>query len=220
VEDEGLQGIRPYNIPLPAEFVSFVTGKSAKTVLEVGCGYGRACFFLHENGLEVTGIDVDKEQVQLALEEKKSKRIDEGIEFLVNDAEDLCFPACSFDVVTVLGVLTLVPRRKRPRIIRDIRRVLKPCGYVLVEEFGRTWQNMVYRKRYKDDVELSGELGTFAVRDEQGRILHFSHHFTRQELRRLLEGFKIVQSKSDVFTSYYHKNWARGYVVLAQKKAG
>jgi ubiquinone/menaquinone biosynthesis C-methylase UbiE len=218
VEDEGLRGIRPYNIPLPTELVSFFSGKSAKTVLEVGCGYGRVCFFLHEKGFEVTGVDVDREQVQRAQEEKKSRGVDEGIWFVVNDAGDLCFPAGCFDVVTVLGVLTLVPRTERLRIMRDILRVLKPCGYVLVEEFGRTWRNSVYRKRYKDDAELSGEPGTFAVRDEQGRILHFSHHFTRQELRGLLDGFKVVQFESDVFTSYYHKNWVTGYVVLAQKR--
>jgi ubiquinone/menaquinone biosynthesis C-methylase UbiE len=212
-----LRGIRPYNIPSPAELVSFIAGKSAKTVLEIGCGYGRACFFLREKGLEVAGVDVDREQVQRALAEKKSRVSDEGIELVVNDARHLCFPACCFDAVTMLGVLTLVPRNERLRIMRDVRRVLKPCGHVLVEEFGRTWQNPVYRRRYKHDAQLSGELGTFAVRDEQERILHFSHHFTRQELRGLLEGFKILHFNRDVFTSYYHRNWVNGYVVLAQK---
>jgi hypothetical protein len=101
--------------------------------------------------------------------------------------------------------------------MRDVKRVLKPRGYVFVEEFGRTWRNPVYRKRYKDDAQLSGELGTFAVRDEQKRILHFSHHFTRQELQGLLEGFKVLHFEKDVFASYYYRNWVKGYVVLAQK---
>ena len=212
-----MRGIRPYTIPLPAELVSFIIGKSAKTVLEIGCGYGRACFFLCAKGLEVTGVDIEREQVQRALAEKKSRGTDGGIEFVLSDARHLCFSACSFDVVTMLGVLTLVPRNERIQIMRDVKRVLKPCGYVFVEEFGRTWQNPVYRKRYKDDVQLSGELGTFAVRDEQGRILHFSHHFTRQELWSLLEGFKVLHFERDVFTSYYHRNWVKGYVVVAQK---
>jgi ubiquinone/menaquinone biosynthesis C-methylase UbiE len=203
---------------LPAELVSFIIGKSAKTVLEIGCGYGRACFFLQEKGLEVTGVDVDREHVQRALAEKKSRGVAEGIEFVLNDARHLCFPGCSFDVVTMLGVLTLVSRSGRLRIMRDVKRVLKHCGYVFVEEFGRTWGNPAYRKRYKDDAQLSGELGTFAVRDEQERILHFSHHFTRQELRNLLGGFNVLRFERDVFTSYYHRNWVRGYVVLAQKK--
>jgi ubiquinone/menaquinone biosynthesis C-methylase UbiE len=211
---------RPYNIPLPAELVSFLMGKSANTILEIGCGYGRACFFFCANGLAVTGVDVDREQVERALEEKRSRGFDEGIDFIVNDARDLCFPRRSFDAVTMLGILTLVHEEERLRLMREIRRVLKPCGYVFVEEFGRTWRNPVYRKRYRDDAELSGELGTFAVRDEQGRILHFSHHFTRQELRGLLDGFKVVHFKSDVFTSYYHQNWVKGYVVLAQKEGG
>jgi len=169
-----LQGIRPYNIPLPAELVSLIIGKSAKTVLEIGCGYGRARFFLREKGLEVTGVDVNKEQVEQTLEEKKSGRVNERIELGVNDAGHLCFPAYSFDVVMKLGVLTQIMKNERLRVIRDVERVMKPHGYILSEEFGRAWQNPVYRKRYKRDAELSDELGTFAVRDEQEKILHFS----------------------------------------------
>jgi SAM-dependent methyltransferase len=211
-------GRRPYNIPLPAELVSFIKAKSVKTVLEIGCGYGRACSFLHKNGLEVTGVDVDREQAGRAMKERESRGIDKGIEFVLNDARGLCFLPCSFDAVTMLGVLTLIRKTERPRIIREVGKVLVPCGYLIVEEFGRTWQNPAYRKRYRDDAELSGELGTFTVRDKKRRILHFSHHFTRQELHELLGGFKVVSFKEDVFTSYFHKNWVKGYVVLAQKE--
>jgi ubiquinone/menaquinone biosynthesis C-methylase UbiE len=131
---------KPYTIPLPAKLITFVKGKSAKTILDLGCGYGRACFFLHEEDLEVTGVDLDRLQVELALQEKKSRGILEGISLIVNDARNLCFPDCSFDVVTMLGVLTLVSKAERPRIMDEVCRVLKPSGYVVIEEFGRTWK--------------------------------------------------------------------------------
>jgi ubiquinone/menaquinone biosynthesis C-methylase UbiE len=207
-----------YTIPLPAKLVSFLRDRSEKTVLELGCGYGRACFFLHENGLCVVGVDLDKFQVGLALQEAKWGRIHDGIDFVVNDAGNLCFPDSSFDAVTMLGVLTLVQKVERPRIMNEVERVLKETGYLFIEEFGRTWENPVYRKRYKEDTKVTGEFGTITVRDDSSRILHFGHHFTRKELLSLLGGFQILSFEKDVFTSYYHRNWVRGNVILAQKQ--
>jgi len=207
-----------YTIPLPTKLISHIRGKSRKTVLELGCGYGRACFFLHEKGLRVTGIDLDKAQVELALQEAKSRKTHDGIDFIVNDAGNLCFPDCSFDAVTMLGVLTLVPKADRPRIMSEVERVLKQAGCVFIEEFSRTWENPVYRKRYKEDLKVTGELGTFSLRDDTGRVLHFAHHFTRRELLSLLRSFQIVSFEKDVFTSYYHKNWVKGNIILAHKQ--
>jgi len=207
-----------YTIPLPARFISFLRGKSVKTVLELGCGYGRACFFLHENGLCVAGIDLDKVQVGLAQQEAKSRRIRDGMDFVVSDAGKLCFSDSSFDAVTMLGILTMVPKAQRLRIMNEVERVLKHLGYVFIEEFGRTWENPVYRKRYKEDLNVTRELGTVTVRDDNGRILHSGHHFTRGELLSLLRGFQIVSFEKDVFTSYYHRNWVKGNIILAQKQ--
>jgi ubiquinone/menaquinone biosynthesis C-methylase UbiE len=207
-----------YTIPLPAKLVSFLRDKSEKTVLELGCGYGRACFFLHENGLSVVGVDVDKFQVKLALQEAKSRTIYDGIDLVVNDAGNLCFPDSSFDAVTMLGILTLVPKVQRARIMNEVERVLKQRGCVIIEEFGRTWENPVYRKRYREDMKVTAELGTITLKDDSGRILHFAHHFTRRELLSLLGDFQIVSFEKDVFTSYYHRNWVKGNVILAQKR--
>jgi ubiquinone/menaquinone biosynthesis C-methylase UbiE len=207
----------PYLVPLPARFVSLVKDKGVKKVLEVGCGYGRACFFLLENHLSVTGVDVDKVQIRSATQESKTRGISGEMVFLVDDARYLCFRDSSFDAVTMLAVLTLVPKSDRSRIMSEVSRVLKPSGYVFIEEFGRTWTNPVYAKRYRDDLPVTGEMGTITVRDESGRILHFGHHFTRKELVGLLEGFTIINVEEDTFTSYYHRNWVNGYKILAQR---
>jgi len=207
-----------YTIPLPANLVCFLENRPAKRILDVGCGYGRACIFLRENGFDVVGVDVDSTQVKLAIAETMSRGIRAGIDLSVNDARYLCFQDYSFDAVTMLGILTLVPKGERSRIMIEVERVLKPSGYVFIEEFGRTWENRVYRKRYRGDVGVTDELGTITVKDENGRIIHFGHHFARWELCSLLKGFDIISFEKGVFTSYYHKNWVNGYTVLAQKR--
>ena len=206
-----------YLIPLPTRFVSFLKDKAVKNLLEVGCGYGKACFLLHENGYDVTGVDIDRVQIKSAVEEAKSRGICEKIGLLINDARNLCFPDSSFDAATMLALLTLVPKSERPKIMNEVLRVLKPFGYVFIEEFGRTWENPVYARRYKDDVKVTSEMGTITVKDENGKILHFGHHFTHEELYKLLRNFHIISFEKDIFTSYYHRNWVKGYVILAQK---
>ena len=207
-----------YLIPFPTKLVSFLKSKKAKNVLEIGCGYGRACFFLHENSYDVTGVDIDRAQIKSALEEAKARGISGETGLVINDARNLCFPDSSFDVVTMLALLTLVPKSERQKILNEVWRVLKRSGYVFIEEFGRTWENPVYAKRYRDDSKVTGEKGTITVKDETGKILHFGHHFTRAELCNLLKSFHLLNFEKDMFTSYYHKNWVKGYIILAQKR--
>ena len=209
-----------YTIPLPTRLVNVIKDGSAKKVLEVGCGYGRTCFFLHENCFNVVGVDVDRTQIGLAQEESRPRGVNGEIDFLLNDARNLCFPDSSFDAATMLGVLTLVSKSERHRILNEVCRILKKHGYIFVEEFARTWKNPVYAKRYRDDARVTGESGTIAVKDETGRILHFGHHFTQKEMLDLLKNFHVIDFEDDIFTSYYHRNWVRGYVILAQKRTG
>jgi ubiquinone/menaquinone biosynthesis C-methylase UbiE len=211
---------KPYTIPLPTRLVNALEGNSTKCILEVGCGYGRASFFLQKKGFNVVGVDVDKSQIISAQEEVKSQGISDEIDFLLNDAKKLCFPDSSYDAVTMLGVLTLVSKSERTQIISEVHRVLKGEGYIFVEEFGRTWENPVYARRYRDDFKVTGELGTITVKDETGKILLFGHHFRRKEILDLLEDFQVIDFGEDTFTSYYHKNWVRGYAILAQKRTG
>jgi ubiquinone/menaquinone biosynthesis C-methylase UbiE len=207
-----------YSIPLPTKLVDEIKNGPTKNILEVGCGYGRASFFLHENGFNVLGVDVDRAQIRLAHEEADVRGVKGKITFLLNDAGKLCFPDSSFDMVTMLGVLTLISKSERAKVVSQAHRVLKRQGYLLVEEFGRTWENPVYARRYREDAKVTCEHGTFTVSDETGKILHFSHHFTRKEILTLLKDFRLVNFEQDKFISYYHKNWAKGYIILAQKR--
>jgi SAM-dependent methyltransferase len=51
-----------------------------------------------------------------------------GLPTVVAEAGALPFPAGAFDVVECLGVLCTVPGRDRPRVLRELRRVLRAAG--------------------------------------------------------------------------------------------
>jgi ubiquinone/menaquinone biosynthesis C-methylase UbiE len=124
-----------YTIPLPAGLTSLLEGKEVSRILDLGCGNGRTCFFLQKSGFEVVGVDIDNALVRLAFAEMNSRRIPAGIDLFVNDARHLCFQDCSFEAVTMLGVLTLVPREERSKIMMEVEKVLESSGYVFIEEF-------------------------------------------------------------------------------------
>jgi SAM-dependent methyltransferase len=65
-------GRKPYAVPLPTKLVSVMKDSSARSILEVGCGYGRACFFLNEKGFNVVGVDIDRTQILRARKEAES----------------------------------------------------------------------------------------------------------------------------------------------------
>jgi ubiquinone/menaquinone biosynthesis C-methylase UbiE len=206
-----------YSIPLPRKFVDFLRGKELSSILDLGCGYGRACFFLNENHYDVVGIDVDRAQIEMALDEKKTRYKNARISFLICDARKLGFSSSTFDGCILMGTLNLVSKVDRHEVIQEIYRILKPSGYLFIEEFGQTWENPVYSKRYREDLSITDEIGTFTVKDDSGKILFFSHHFTQKELSTLLKDFNIIIFEDDVFTSCYHGNWVKGYYLIAQK---
>ncbi|MGR3795453.1 class I SAM-dependent methyltransferase [Vannielia sp. SX4] len=98
-------------------------------VLEVGVGTGLA-LPLYGPGVRVTGIDFSPEMLA-----KAEKRVEEDgltrVEALRQmDARELDFADGSFDYVSAMHVLSVVPEPER--VMREIARVLKPGGQVLI----------------------------------------------------------------------------------------
>ncbi len=105
-------------------------------VLEVGVGTGLA---LADYGrhLEVIGIDLSPEMLDKARERVASEELHHVGGLYEMDAGDLKFPDNSFDIVTAMFVMTVVPEPER--VMRELARVTKPGGEVLiVNHFSQT----------------------------------------------------------------------------------
>lgn len=105
---------------------------STKKVLMVGCGTGfSACYLARIIGCEVVGIDISKLSIEKAKEQARKQGVSNRAKFIVGDAYALPFEAGTFDAVITEFVSQFLDR---DRAFKEFARVLKPGGYVGINE--------------------------------------------------------------------------------------
>jgi ubiquinone/menaquinone biosynthesis C-methylase UbiE len=110
--------------------------KPGESVLDVGCGTGTLAIAAKRRAGtgKVSGIDASPEMIARA--GKKTKKAGLDIAFRNASIDALPFQDAEFDVVLSTLMLHHLPRKLREQGAREMRRVLKPAGRVLVVDFG------------------------------------------------------------------------------------
>ncbi len=121
---------RARNIKIIERLFSQIDLSNVKKVLEVGCGIGVLSSYLAEKyKWEVTGIDLDPEQIEKA---KNDHRENKYLKFIETDATKLPFGDNEFYLVLSVDALHHIPNRNKA--FDEINRVLKSNGfYALVD---------------------------------------------------------------------------------------
>lgn len=99
-------------------------GRGVGDALDLGCGEGRVSRVLKSCGYRVTAVDVVGELVEAA------RQVGSADDYAVAAATALPFAEAGFDLVVAYNVL--MDLDDVPGAIAEIRRVLRPSGYVLV----------------------------------------------------------------------------------------
>jgi len=110
---------------------AFATARGS--ILDVGCGDGENFAVLPEDS-PVVGIDFS--QVMLELARERARRLGRQIELHQMDAEALHFPDAHFD--TVVSALATCSFLDPIAALREMRRVCRPDGQILLLEHGRS----------------------------------------------------------------------------------
>jgi ubiquinone biosynthesis O-methyltransferase len=152
-------------------------------VLDVGCGDGELALELTRRGAIVTGIDASAAMIEAAKD--RAKRHNADIAFKVAMAERLPFPDEQFDVVTAITILCFVD--DAVPVFREIARVLRPKGRLVIGELGkwsawaagrriRAWLGSQLwrhgRFRTANELRAIAEQASLDVKDVRGAIYY------------------------------------------------
>jgi ubiquinone/menaquinone biosynthesis C-methylase UbiE len=121
---------REWHVPIVARFDSF----RGKDVLEIGCGIATDGLEFARNGANYVGVDLTPHSIELSKERFGLFEMPGRFE-VANAEERLPFPDATFDHIYSFGVIHHSPTPER--IVREIRRVLRPGGTLTVMLYNR-----------------------------------------------------------------------------------
>ncbi len=162
------------------EYTFHLVGNVAnKSVLDIGCGTGESVVVLVHKGARVIGIDISPELIELA-----SRRVQMqcgGLpqpELLVRSAYETGIDDASVDVVLSNALLHHLDL---PTVLKEIRRILKPNGRMIINEPVRLLRFLAIARRLFPDRE---------------NISEYEHPLTRKEYAEITKFFSIEQERA------------------------
>ena len=126
---------------LMLELLGDVAGARA---LDIACGDGALVRALAARGATAVGVDPDPAMLTAARSLVAEANV--AATFLDGRAESLPFPDASFDFVTAMTVLCFVP--DAVKAVREMARVLRPGGRLVLGELGR-WSLWALMRRVR-----------------------------------------------------------------------
>jgi ubiquinone/menaquinone biosynthesis C-methylase UbiE len=155
-----------------------------KRVLEVGCGIGTDTINFARAGARVTAVDLSDESLKLASQRAKVFGLEQNICFYQANAEELsaCVPIEPYDLVYSFGVVHHTPNPKNA--VRQIQRYMTNASELRMMLYAKnSWKNIMI------------EAGLDQPEAQSGCPVAFT--FTQQEVRDLLEDFRVLEIRQD-----------------------
>lgn len=145
----------------------FIKGK---VILDVGCWTGQFEHLTYKSAKTIIGIDSNPQAIAFA-----KKNLPEGT-FKVASALKLPYSNSYFDTVFLMGVIEHVPKGSEKKVLRQIHRVLKPGGILILSTDNKQLLSILFDPAY---------------------FLIGHRHYSMKEISKMLTetGFKIKKKR-------------------------
>jgi SAM-dependent methyltransferase len=118
----------------------FLSSSLPANVLDVAAGTGHVTELLVSLGFNLTSIDLTEEMLVAARDRIREKEL--KVDFILGNAFTLPFADATFQIVISTRFLHLWPQAQQGALIREMVRVLKPGG-ILIVDFDNWWHWMI-----------------------------------------------------------------------------
>jgi len=171
--------IQPWKNEVRGNFLKTLKDEGKITLLDIGAGPGRDSKFFRDNGLKTIATDFSREMIRLCREK--------DLEAWELDFLSLHLLNRKFDAVWSLNSLLHTEKRDLPRVLEEIKGVLKPEGILFLgvyggEDFEGIWEQDRYTPNrffsfYTDEGIIDAAAKYFNIIDfksiETGGRYHF-----------------------------------------------
>ncbi len=136
---------KPADCRLLEQFAGALAGEGP--CVDLGCGPGHVTHYLHERGLDISGVDLSSAMI------KEAKRLHPDIEFRRGDFRDLKAPDNYYAAAVAFYSLIHLPPTELLQALLEIRRVIVPGGALLLA-FHVGWEPQHLERWWEQEVDL------------------------------------------------------------------
>ncbi|XP_070563864.1 uncharacterized protein [Ptychodera flava] len=130
----GEGSISPGGLERAKECIKMLALKPGQKVLDVGCGIGGAAFHMTETyGVEVLGVDLSSNMIEIAMERTVAKTDNPQVQFEVCDVTRRDFHADAFDVIYSSHIIVHVVDKLS--LFGSFVKWTKPGGKLLISDY-------------------------------------------------------------------------------------
>ncbi len=176
--------------------VNFTNAGKDSIILDVATGTGKQAFAFAKKGYNIIGIDLSEAMLKVA----KTKNKYGNVTFQVADATQLRFKDSHFDVSCVSFALHDMPLTIREKVLREMVRVTKPNGMIVIVDYALPESKMGRFFIYRLVRLYEGEYYSKFINSDLEALLRKTGIETKEELKlllgagRILKGIKIEQA--------------------------
>ena len=110
--------------------------QSGHRVLDIGCGTGTLVTLVKRYYPDVEAVGLDPDPKALARARRKATAKAVSIQFDEGYSDELPYPEASFDRIFSSFMFHHLKSADKEKTLREVRRVLKPGGYIYLLDFG------------------------------------------------------------------------------------
>jgi ubiquinone/menaquinone biosynthesis C-methylase UbiE len=167
-------------------------------IIEAGCGLGRVVFYLRELGIDIEGLDFDKDLINNL--NIWSQQNNNNAKFIYGDVTNLPYPDNSVSGYISLGVIEhFIEGPQKP--LKEVYRVLRPGGIALI-----TTPNVSFSTLYHKLSSKIRNIIKFLIGRKIIKLDFFQYWYSPRRLKKFIEesGMKVTNFKGgDLLYAFY-----------------